>query len=375
MVDLPPLAIGEDDEGTPEYLAITDQWSVSTMSSPPTSSVDDGLRERDEIFAPSSDSREPIGDLLAAKMDMVYMPRKSRVGGFQGVLNAPATSASVSSPIDSIVTSLTSANYVCTTLTPDDIRQHSGNTEDNPFLLLSSDFPKEVIDPDIFDWPEETGLMDVPLLPAPNVHTRNVTWPSDLGSLLTHENFSFFCVVKGIKSLNLELTWRPYSSEQATPTLEELVGVTDLYKLFGNACSDAEEDKNMLTDLLNMAHPLTRPISIEDENERGIEVITSATAKSDISTICLASVDSSDSNVLLTRAERCQSRSLRRPHLERDRGYTGRWDVSRCNTRSHISEKVIVGGPEGRYQLCPAELSGHGSVYAMSPSSLRFSGW
>lgn len=79
---------------------------MSTTSSPPTSSLDDGLREQDEIFAPSSDSREPIGDLLAAKMgrelyhqkvivtdvlttDAVYMPRKSRVGGFHGVLNAP----------------------------------------------------------------------------------------------------------------------------------------------------------------------------------------------------------------------------------------------------------------------------------------------
>ena len=26
MADLPPLAIGDDDEGTSEYLAITDQW-------------------------------------------------------------------------------------------------------------------------------------------------------------------------------------------------------------------------------------------------------------------------------------------------------------------------------------------------------------
>ena len=76
------------------------------------------------------------------------------------VSNVIATSVSVSSPTDNIVTSLTSAHYVCATPTPNDIRQHSGDTEDNPFWLLSGDFPKEVIDPDPFDWPEETGLMD-----------------------------------------------------------------------------------------------------------------------------------------------------------------------------------------------------------------------
>ena len=146
-----------------------------------------------------------------------------------------------------------------------------------------------------------------------------------------------------------------------------------------------------------MSHSLTRPISIENENQRGIEVITSATAKSDSSTIGLASIDGFDSNVLLTRAERCQSRSLRRPHLERDREHTGRWDVSRCDTQLHISERVIVGGLsevfdyffllqnptllvsacllQGRHQLRPAELSGRGSVCVVSPSSLQLSGW
>ncbi|KAN0135621.1 hypothetical protein V8E53_006512 [Lactarius tabidus] len=89
MADLPlisPLA-GSDDEG--ESLDIVDQWSVPTMSSPPTSSLDDRLREQDETFVPSLDSPEPIVGLLATKMDAVCMPRESRVGGFHGVLNVP----------------------------------------------------------------------------------------------------------------------------------------------------------------------------------------------------------------------------------------------------------------------------------------------
>ncbi|KAI9445387.1 hypothetical protein H4582DRAFT_1915146 [Lactarius indigo] len=366
MADLPlsaPLAMCDDDEGNP---ASADQWFVSTTSSPPPSSLDEGLREQGEIFAPSSDSRGPIDDLLAAKMDMVYVPREARVGGFDGVLNAPgqrhrlheyigaiidltpvsnATPASVPFPTDNITASLTPAPHVPTTPTPDNIWQHLGDMEDNPFCFLSGDFPKEVIDPDLFDWPEEIGLMDVPLLPSPNVHTCNVTWPSDLGSL-THETFSSFYPVKGIKSLNLELTWRPYSSEQPIPTLEGLVGVSDLHNFFANVCSDVDEDKRLLADLLDMSHPPTRPISIEDENQRGIEVIMSATGKSDSSTIGPASIDGFDANVLLTRAERCQYRSLYRPHQDRDRGYTGQWEVRRCNPQLHISKKVIIGGLE-----------------------------
>jgi hypothetical protein len=77
------------------------------MSSPPTSSLDDHLREQDEIFAPSSDSPELIVGLLATKMgrevylqmgfvtdvraiDAICMPRESRVGGSHGLLNVPS---------------------------------------------------------------------------------------------------------------------------------------------------------------------------------------------------------------------------------------------------------------------------------------------
>lgn len=43
---------------------------MPTTSSQPASPLDDCQGEQGEIFAPSSDSREPIGDLLAAKMGM-----------------------------------------------------------------------------------------------------------------------------------------------------------------------------------------------------------------------------------------------------------------------------------------------------------------
>jgi hypothetical protein len=45
----------------------------------------------------------------------------------------------------------------------------------------------------------------VPPMPPPNVHTHRVVWPSDMSSLVTH---SAFLTIKGVKSLNFELTWR-----------------------------------------------------------------------------------------------------------------------------------------------------------------------
>ncbi|KAF8273826.1 hypothetical protein EI94DRAFT_1715006 [Lactarius quietus] len=255
-------------------------------------------------------------------MDAVCMPRRSRVGGYHGVLNTPGQHQRLQEYIGTII-DLTSVSA-----TSVDIQQHSGDTEDNPFWLLSGFSLKAVIDPDFFDCPEETGLMDVPLLPAPNVHTRTFPWSSDLGSLLTHQDFSFFCSVKGIKSLNLELTWRPYSSEQAIPTLEELVGVSNFYHFLTNACSDAGEDKHLLADLLDMSHPLTHPISIEERTIEGYKVIAG-----------------------------------------------GLSEVFDCfflfpNPTVLVSGRLL----QGRHQSLPAELSDH-SASVVSSSSLLISGW
>ena len=130
--------------------------------------------------------------------------------------------------------------------------------------------------------------------------------------------------------------------------------------------------------------PLARPVSIEEDNQRGMKVILCAVAESDFSVNYHDSMDGSNSNVLLTRAERHQSRSLRKPHPERDHRLTGQWDVSTCSTQSHISGNVTVGGLsevfnclflfqnptilvsacilQGRDQLHPAKLGAHGSA-------------
>jgi hypothetical protein len=80
--------------------------AASTTSSPPTPSLGDRAGELHEIFAPPSDSPEPINDLLAAEMgrlnifseggatnsfgaDMVRMPRQLGIGGSRGPLRVP----------------------------------------------------------------------------------------------------------------------------------------------------------------------------------------------------------------------------------------------------------------------------------------------
>src|SRR6267154_1772181 len=110
-------------------------------------------------------------------------------------------------------------------------------------------------------------------------------------SLVTYMGSPAFNMVKGIKSLNLELTWRqanfsrrlrvdsnltgvlsrPYGSEQAIPTVEELVGDSELPFSLANI-SVGGEAKNQLADFLKWLDSMTQPVSIEEESQRKLQV-------------------------------------------------------------------------------------------------------
>jgi len=152
------------------------------------------------------------------------------------VATAPSSASdTIFSPFHPVhhVGALTALNNTCRS--PD-------NSEDAVFGRLILGFPDETIDAILFDQPldTESGFMDVPQLLAPNSHTRNTVWPIDMSSLITFNGFSAFYTVKGVKSLNLELTWRPFNSEQAMPTLEELAGISEL-NYFGENDIDVED--------------------------------------------------------------------------------------------------------------------------------------
>ena len=134
-----------------------------------------------------------------------------------------------SSTPNTIVTPLTSAHRVHAFQTPDNMRQSSDGSEDAFLGQIILDFADESIDAVFPDQLTDarSDLMNgqwcpsmtrhayeeriVPQLPAPNAHTRNTVWPSDMKSLVTFKGSFAFNVVKGIKSLNLELTWRQAS--------------------------------------------------------------------------------------------------------------------------------------------------------------------
>jgi hypothetical protein len=152
-----------------------------------------------------------------------------------------------------------------------------------------------------------------------------------------------------LSSINLD---RPYSTEQATLTLEELVGASELHYLFTNFYGDLGESNAQLAEFFNQLDPLTHPISIEEENQRMLGVISSTLPKLNSIAVDLGSLDCRNTNVLLTRAERHRSKSLRKPLLERVSGRAGRSDGGDCTAQSQTSELSIVDRPSEVLTRC-----------------------
>jgi len=194
----------------------------------------------------------------------------------------------------------------------------------------------------------------VPRLPAPNVHTDNIVWPNNMSSLVTNEAFSSFYMVGGVKSLNIELTWRqvnitciestsisvnfsrPYNSEQEIPTLEELVGASELH-LLAITCIDGEETRAELGGLLKSLDTLVHAISIEEEDQRKLQAYLKSPPNLECVTDHLSPLDCGFSNVLLTRVERHRSRMMSGSHLETD--HASQWDGASRDIQLQGSER------------------------------------
>jgi hypothetical protein len=180
-------------------------------------------------------------------------------------------------------------------------------------------------------------------------------------SLVTYTGSSAFNTVKGIKSLNLELTWRqvnlsrgrrvdlnltgflsrPYGSEHAVPTVEELVGDSELPFSLANI-SVGGEVKNQLAELLKWLDSLTQPVFIEEESQRRLQVFLKSLTDIYFVTVDSSPSDCEPSNVLPTREERRRSR-LRRTQLKRTYDHAGLWDGDGCAVQSHSPGRSKLG--------------------------------
>lgn len=174
---------------------------------------------------------------------------------------------------------------------------------------------------------------------------------------------SAFNMVKGISSLNLELTWRqanfsrdrrvglnltgvlsrPYGSEQAVPTVDELVGDSELPFSLANI-SVGVEAKSQLTELFKWLDSLTRPVSIEEESQRSLQVFLKSLTDIGFVTVDPSPSDGELLNVLSTREERLRSR-LRRTQLKRTYDHAGLWDGDGCIAQAQSPGRSKVDSP------------------------------
>ena len=144
---------------------------------------------------------------------------------------------------------------------------------------------------------------------------------------------------------------RPYGSEQAVPTVEELVGDSELPFSLANI-SFAGEAESQLAELLKWLDSFIQPVSIEEGSQRRLQVFLKSLTDIDFDTVDPSPFDCELSNVLPTREERLRSR-LRGTQLKRTHDHAGLWDGDSYTVQSHSPGRSKVDGPsEVSWQSC-----------------------
>lgn len=132
---------------------------------------------------------------------------------------------------------------------------------------------------------------------------------------------------------------RPYDSEQAIPTVEELVGVSKVHHSVVG-----EEAKNQLAELLKWLNCVAQPISVEEESRGESWVPLEFIPNFDFVIVVPDPPDCEVSNVLPTRAERLRSRLPLRNQLKIACGRAGQCDEGDCTTQSQSLGRSKVDG-------------------------------
>ena len=136
---------------------------------------------------------------------------------------------------------------------------------------------------------------------------------------------------------------RPYDSEKAVPTLEELIGDSALSFLLANIFVD-RQDKSQLAELLKWLDSLAQSVSIEEENQRKLQVFLKPLTDIDFVTVDPSLSDCELSNVLSTREEKLGSK-LRRTQLKRTYDHAGLWDGDGCTVQLQSPGRSNIDSP------------------------------
>ncbi|KDQ15571.1 hypothetical protein BOTBODRAFT_281522 [Botryobasidium botryosum FD-172 SS1] len=286
----------EKDELDNASLVIVDGWHAIrdiVPSSPPVPSLDldnepSEIDELDDMWEASPSPEVPYGDqtLVAAKQDDVIFPRTEWFGGHDThaesvpeesladhlapfILPVPVQTPKqerirrLSPPISPSLLGQPPTEIDAETNPDDDCNEDDAQPDRilkrlcKPVRGLAPE--SWIVDERIDE--DEALLMDVPNLPPPNVRVGEPNLPLDMRSLLAPAMSTKkgapvdvqrsagvtplgLSRVAGLKSLNIELAWRPFVGEQATPTLEEIASVEDVAS-GAELCGPDSEQQNV----------------------------------------------------------------------------------------------------------------------------------
>jgi len=150
---------------------------------------------------------------------------------------------------------------------------------------------------------------------------------------------------------------RPYNSEKAIPTREELLGVSDFNCFLANNYAGGEEAKTQPAGRLKQLNPLTRPISVEEEDQLVLRAVLKSPKNLGSNTDGFSPLNCGVSNVLLTRAERHKSWLPSRTHLDADCDNGTKWDRGSCSAQPQNPERMTIDSPSEVSRLRVLRLS------------------
>ncbi|KAF9478879.1 hypothetical protein BDN70DRAFT_807870 [Pholiota conissans] len=288
--DIPKVVLNkievEDPDGdiSRQNLVVVSGWETIRSSPPssPSSHTSDDIDQLDELFLASSPDTEPplVDEILKSKLEPILMPRTRKIGGKSGIsphilagktlstFLQPLLKASEAQVKPPRTPEKTRVVAHCPPLSPtsssllgqppSDVNTTlAANVEakvDRQDQDLDSELKNLYVGHGLEDMIMKEALddkqqlmMDVPSLPAPNVHPPNdMLKAHSLSDLLIPPSTTkskdsllakkapqplqrFLKKVKGRESLSLALSWIPFTVDKKLPSAAELLGVTELF--------------------------------------------------------------------------------------------------------------------------------------------------